>query len=398
MQSIVVVGGSLAGLRAVQALRKRGYSGRLQVVSGEPHAPYDRPPLSKQLLSGEWPKEKLFFGARENHAALEVEWRLGERATQLAPRDRTLWLGSGEKLRYDGLVIATGATPRQLPAAAGLAGCHVLRTLDDALALRAALEHKPRVAVIGAGFIGLEVASSARKLGLSVALIEPQPQPLASILGEAVGRAIAELHAAHGVELHLGVGVSGFEGSGRVERVRLSDGRAIEADVVVVGIGVVPETAWLEGSGVALSNGVLCDATLASNVPDVVAAGDVARWPNAAVGGEPMRVEHWSNAVEQGQAAAARLLDGAGASPYVHVPYFWSDQYDRKVQCAGRPCAGDAFTLLRGALDAASFAAVTADGDRLTGVLTSNSPALFLRLRKLLSEGASLSVARESVG
>lgn len=398
MQSIVVVGGSLAGLRAVQALRKRGYSGRLTVVSAEAHAPYDRPPLSKQLLSGEWKSERLFFGERENHAALQVEWLLGERAEALAPRDRTLALSSGATLAYDGLVIATGGTPRQLPAAAGMAGCHVLRTLEDSLAIAAALQGKPRVAVIGAGFIGLEVASCARRLGVAVTVVEPQAQPLASVLGEQLGQTVAELHRAHGVDLRLGLGVRAFEGYGRLERVVLSDGTRFDAELAVIGIGVMPETRWLEGSGIELSDGVLCDATLATNLPGVVAAGDVARWPNAAQSGELMRVEHWSNAVEQGQAAAARLLDGVNAKPYVHLPYFWSDQYDRKFQSAGRARASDGLELLHGAWSGPSSAAVRVREDRLTGVLTSNAPALFLRLRKLLSEGASLEAAKKSVG
>lgn len=397
MQSVVVVGGSLAGLRAAQALRKRGFAGTITMISGESHAPYDRPPLSKQLLSGEWPAEKLFFHAREDHRALALDQRLGVRAIGLDPRARTLALSNGESVTYDGLIIATGAAPRQLTAAGALDGVLCLRTLDDAQAIAARLAHKPRVAVVGAGFIGLEVASSCRKLGLDVTLIEPQARPLSLHLGDAAAAGFERLHAEHGVRLRLATSVTALEGAGRVERLRLSDGSVFEADLVVVGIGVVPETKWLEGSGVALDRGVLCDATLATNVPGVVAAGDVVRWPNAAVGGETVCIEHWSNAVEQGAAAAARLLDGSSAPAFSHVPYFWSDQYDRKFQCAGRVQASDRFEVVHGALGERSFAALYGQGERLTGVLTSSSPALFLRLRKLLAEGASFEAARRAL-
>jgi 3-phenylpropionate/trans-cinnamate dioxygenase ferredoxin reductase subunit len=397
MQSVVVVGGSLAGLRAAQALRKRGFAGTLTMIAGEAHAPYDRPPLSKQLLAGEWPAEKLFFHAREDHRALSLDLRLGVRAVGLDPRAHTVALSNGESVPYDGLIIATGAAPRQLTAAGELEGVFYLRTLDDARAIAARLAHRPRVAVVGAGFIGLEVASSCRKLGLEVTLIEPQARPLSLLLGDTAAAGFERLHADHGVVLRLGTSVTAFEGAGRVERVRLSDGSVVEADVVVIGIGVEPETGWLAGSGAALARGVLCDATLATNLPDVVAAGDVVSWPNAAVGGETVCIEHWSNAVEQGAAAAARLLDGPSTPAFSHLPYFWSDQYDRKFQCAGRVLASDRFEVVHGALGERSFAALYGRGERLTGVLTGSSPALFLRLRKLLAEGASFEAARRAL-
>jgi len=397
MHTIVIVGASLAGLRAAQALRKRGFDGRLVMIGAEQHAPYDRPPLSKQLLSGEWSADKLYFHAREKHAALELEQRLGHAARALDVRERTIALESGESVSYDGLVIATGASPRMLPHAAGFSGIHVLRTLDDALAVSEALHKRPRVTVVGAGFIGLEVAASCRKLGLPVSIVEPQRLPLLALLGEPVAQAVFQLHADHGVQFHLGTRVREFQGEGRVERVVLEDGSVIESELIIAGIGVVPETRWLEGSGVALSRGVLCDTTLATNVPDIVAAGDVVRWPNAATGGELTCVEHWSNAVEQGQAAAARLLDGPSVAPYQHQPYFWSDQYDRKYQCTGRVRAEDAFEVVQGGLDQATFAALYAREGRLCGVLTSNSPGVFLRARKLLAQAVSLEDARRAL-
>ena len=233
-------------------------------------------------------------------------------------------------------MIATGASPRRLPGTPALAGIHVLRTLDDCLRLRGELERSPRVAVVGAGFIGAEVAATCRQRGLEVTLLETLPFPLGAAVPAAIGETLAAIHRDAGVTLRCGVRVAGFAGDARVEGVRLADGTLIPADVVVVGIGVAPETRWLEGSGLALGDGVLCDETLATGAPGVVAAGDVARWRNPLFG-ESMRVEHWTNAVEQAGAAAERLLAGpAAGKPFAPVPFVWSDQYDRKIQIAGR--------------------------------------------------------------
>jgi NADPH-dependent 2,4-dienoyl-CoA reductase/sulfur reductase-like enzyme len=267
-----------------------------------------------------------------------------------------------------------------------------LRTLDDALAVRAELGKQPRVAVVGAGFIGLEVAASCRKLGLPVTVIEPQRWPLLGLLGPRVGESVYRLHADQGVHFCMGAMVDVLQGSQRVERVVLADGTLIEAELVVVGIGVLPETRWLEGSGVALSDGVLCDSACATNVPGIVAAGDVARWPNA-WSGESMRVEHWSNAVEQAQAAATRLLDGPAAAAYAHVPYFWSDHYQVKLQCAGRVHPDDSLVVVHGDLSEVAYVALYGRQGRLSGVLASNRPAQFLRYRKLLSERVSFDAA-----
>lgn len=396
MQRVVIVGASLAGLRAAQALRKRGFPGNITLIGAEPHAPYDRPPLSKQVLSGEWPAEKLFFHAREKHDALEIEQRLGVAARSLDVRARELTLENGERVGYDGLIIATGARTRTLAAAAGLQGVFCLRTLDDALAIRAALEHKPRVVILGAGFIGLEVAASCRKLGISVRVVEPLSLPLIGPLGAAAAASVLALHRAHGVEFHLGRTVATARGDGRIERLVLDDGTQLECDLLIVGIGVDPETRWLEGSELQLEaagRGLICDATLATNVPNIVAAGDVVRWPNAG-GAERVAVPHWSNAVEQGSAAATRLLDGPSTPVFDHVPYFWSDQYDRKLQSAGRVRANHLFEVVQGSLEAASFVGLYSHDDKLTGVLTSNAPAAFLRMRKLVAQAAPLSEAR----
>lgn len=388
-REVVVVGASLAGLRAVETLRERGYDGRLTLIGAEPHEPYDRPPLSKQFLTGSFSRERVAL-RQDGCAALALDLRLGRRAVALDVRERQLTLDDGARVVYDGLVIATGATPRLLPGAAGIGGVHVLRTLDDAVALRAAFAHKPRVAVVGAGFIGLEVAASCRTIGLDVTVVEFAPVPLAHALGVDAGASVARMHGDHGVAFRLGVGVRALEsdGSGHVTALSLSDGTRVPADLVVAGIGVVPETAWLEGSGVRLDQGVVCDATLATGVPGVVAAGDVARWPNARFG-ETMRIEHWSNAVEQGRAAAMRLLAGEGeAPPFAPVPYFWSDQYDVKLQFAGHRRAGDESRVVEGSLAERAYVVLYGREGRLTGVLACNRPQALARYRKRVAERA----------
>ena len=283
LETVVIVGASLAGIRCAEALRRQGFDGRLVLVGDEPHRPYDRPPLSKEVLRGERAPEQLALVKPESFDALRLELHLGQRATALDLAARRVRLESGAELAYDGLVIATGARARALPGAPPLAGIHVLRTLDDALAIRAELEARPRVAVVGAGFIGAEVAATCRQRGLDVTLIEALPHPMARVLNREVGMLCAAAHRDAGVDVRLGVGVQALEGGARVERVRLKDGSAVAADLVVVGIGAIPETHWLETSGLALGDGVLCDASLAA-APDVVAAGDVARWQHPGYG------------------------------------------------------------------------------------------------------------------
>ncbi|NQZ98500.1 MAG: FAD-dependent oxidoreductase, partial [Myxococcales bacterium] len=335
LESIAVIGASLAGLRAVETLRRLGFEGRIHLVGAEQHLPYDRPPLSKAVLMGEREPDAVGLTKPEAFDALDLDLRLGSRAASLDLEGRAVLLEDGDRVEFDGLLIATGATPREIPGTPPLAGIHVLRTLDDCMAIREALDASPRVAVVGAGFIGAEVAASCRERGLDVTMIETFETPLANTLNPQIGDLVADVHRDHGVDLRCGVCVESFEGESRVERVKLGDGGVVDADVVIVGIGVFPETRWLEGSGLELDNGVVCDETCATKAPDVVAAGDVARWTNPLFG-ESMRVEHWTNAVEQGEAAAERLLTGPdGAKPFAPVPYVWSDQYDRKIMSAG---------------------------------------------------------------
>jgi 3-phenylpropionate/trans-cinnamate dioxygenase ferredoxin reductase component len=396
---VVVVGASLAGLSALETLRQEGFEGELIAVGAEPALPYDRPPLSKQVLQGQWEPDKTMLRDQGQYDALGVTWHLGRRATALDPVARTVTLDDGEPLVYDGLVIATGATPRWLPGAAELAGVHVLRTLDECLALRAELEKASRLCVVGAGFIGAEVAASARVRGVDVTVLEALPAPLARAFPAELGAACAALHLDRGVDLRCGVTVAGFEGHDRVTGVRLGDPggsggspgktEVIEADVVVVGIGVVPETGWLESSGLTLDNGVVCDATCATSAPGVVAAGDIARWPNNLFG-ETMRVEHWSNAVEQGAAAAKRLLAGPGeAVDFAPVPYFWSDQYDTKIQFLGRCCPTDEVRIVDGSIEERRFVALFGRDGTLMGALAFNRPRLLMAYRKLLAAKTS---------
>ena len=388
-RTLVVVGASLAGLRCAEALRRLGYDGRLVLVGAERHRPYDRPPLSKEVLRGEREPGQLALTRPEAFDALSLDLRLGVQATALDLAARCVVLGGGERLRYDGLVIATGARARTLPGAPPLAGIHVLRSLDDALAIRAALERRPRVAVVGAGFIGAEVAASCRSRGLEVTLIETLPWPMARVLNRDVGMVCAAAHRDAGVDVRLGTGVAALEGSGRVERVRLTDGGAVDADLVVVGIGALPETGWLESSGLALGDGVLCDASCAASAPDVVAAGDVARWEHPLYG-ERVRIEHWTNAVEQAEAAAARLLAGPqGAAPFAPVPFVWSDQYDLKIQSTGRLRPDDEMFVAHGSLAERRFVALFGREGRFTGALAINRVRQLMGYRRMLREGAS---------
>lgn len=383
MDRIVVAGASLGGVRTAEALRHEGFAGEIIVIGAEKHfPPYDRPPLSKEILKGEWEADRGQLKVAEN---LDANLMLGRRITKLRLADGELDLDDGSVVGFDGLVIATGATPRLLPSIdASLAGVHVLRTYDESVVLRSALAGSPRVAIIGAGWIGCEVAATCRGYGLSVTVIEFFPQPLERTLGPEMGAWAAELHRSHGVDLRCGVSVTGVVGDRRVERVELSDGTSIDADVVVVAIGVTPETHWLEGNGFDLENGVLCDPTLrVVGADNVVAVGDVARWPNAMFD-RVMRVEHWSNAVEQASVAAHTLLHTPEQSrPYVAVPYVWSDQYDAKIQYVGT--AGEFRSVFEGSLEADKFVAgYFADGV-LVGALCVNSPARMVKYKRFIA-------------
>lgn len=382
-----MVGASLAGLSAARSLRNRGYDGRLVVIGDEVHRPYDRPPLSKEFLAGAIGEADLAL--ERDDEELGAEWVLGVRATGLDRTERAIRLADGREVRADGVVIATGAAARTLPGTEGLAGVHVLRTLDDARALRDELARGGRLVVIGGGFIGAEVASTARALGLDVTVIETAPTPLAGPLGEAMGGVLSGLHADHGVRLLCGVGVKGLSGERRVDSVLLEDGRGVPADSVVVGVGARPCVDWLQGSGVALDNGVKCGADGRTSLAGVVAVGDCANWydPHAGI---HRRVEHWTGALERPDAAVATLLAHGATAPGVpRPPYFWSDQYGVKIQFVGHAAGADSVTVEEGTTEDRSFLAVYRRADRPVAVLGMNQPRLFTRWRKQLATAAS---------
>jgi 3-phenylpropionate/trans-cinnamate dioxygenase ferredoxin reductase subunit len=392
VRTIVIVGASLAGLRAAEALRREGFDGRIVAIGDEPHLPYDRPPLSKELLAGVWEPEQLVL-RKQGVDDLELDWRLDARATRLDVAASEVELHDGERISFDGAVIATGSTPRLLPNQPRLPGVVTLRTLDDALALRELLDARPKVVVIGAGFIGSEVAATARLRGLDVTVLEALPQPLVRGLGPELGAVLAAVHRDHGVDLRTNVMVDGIEGVEQVEGVRLTDGRFVAADVVVVGVGVVPQTSWLEGSGLRLDDGIVCDETCLA-APGIVAAGDVTRWPNPLFDGASMRLEHWTNATEQGVHAARRLLAGEGSrEAFAPVPFVWSDQYDRKIQTVGVVGADADVHVAHGTLDERQFVALFGRDGRLTGALGFNRPRQVMQYRRLIAERASWDTA-----
>lgn len=386
MREVTVVGASLAGLAAVRALRAKGFDGPITVVGEEKHAPYDRPPLSKEFLAGASDEDRIALTEPDDDAP-GVDWRLGRSAVALDGHHRIVTLDDGGELSSDAIVLATGARARSLPGEHP-AGVHTLRTLDDARALRADLVPGRRLVVVGAGFVGAEVASTAAGLGLDVQIVEAAPVPLQRALGAEMGAACGRLHAAHGVGLHLGVGVTRLLGSPRVTGVELTDGRVLPAEVVVVGIGAIPNVEWLEGSGLELDDGVVTDAAGRTNMPGIVAVGDCAS-AHREYTGSRLRLEHWTNALQHPAVAVAALLGVDHSLPAHHaVPYFWSDQYGHSIQFAGHrspdgsvriedgdPESGDGFLALF--LDA---------GGETVGVLGVDRPRPFGRLRRELAK------------
>jgi NADPH-dependent 2,4-dienoyl-CoA reductase/sulfur reductase-like enzyme len=401
--TVVVVGASVGGWRTVEALRSGGFGGRLVLVGEEAHTPYDRPPLSKQVLAGTWPPERATIADDEKLAELGLDLRLGHRAESFDAEARRVVLDDGSTLRADAVVLATGARPRNLGDTEGNDGVVVLRTLDDSLALRQrvlAVGPGCRVVVIGAGFIGSEVASTCLDLGCVVTVLEGFDVPLLRALGPVVGAACGTLHTDAGVDLRTGVGVSAVRapgagsaprtGDGAAGRVELADGTSVPADVVVVGIGVSPATEWLAGSGLVIDNGVVCDEALFA-ADGVVAIGDLARFP---FHGLPTRIEHWQMATDMGRAAAESLLAGrAAAPPFEPVPYFWSDQYKVKLQMLGHPEADDEVVVVDGTLESHRFVALYGRGALLTGVLAIGRPRQLMSYRPLLAAEASFAAA-----
>jgi len=386
---IVLVGGGLASQRAAETLRRRGYEGPVRMVCAEPEPPYDRPPLSKQVLAGTASEDSVAFRAPEWYAENEVELLLATRAEALDPARRVVSLAGGERLEYEQLLIATGGAARRLPFL-DHPNVHALRTLADARALRAELRPGTRLAIVGAGFIGQEVAATARKLGAEVTMVEALATPLAPILGEELGRWFADLHLEEGVELIAGAMLESARGGERVEELVLADGRRLACDVVVVGVGTAPATEWLRGSGLD-ERGVRVDAWGRSELPGVFAAGD-ASIPFDPRFGAHARTEHWDAAAWQGTAAARGMLSEEVGTP--PLPSFWSDQYGVRIQCVGHPHHGDAVAV-EGDPAARDFEAVfTRDGVTVAG-LAVGRPRAIPALRKRIENGERLGAARE---
>lgn len=402
LHSVVIVGSSLAGLRAAETLRTDAFAGRITIVGAEDREPYDRPPLSKKLLSGEWEPERISLRKPDDLASLNIEWKLGSPAMSLDLDGRTLTLASGEAVSFDGLIIATGSAARRLPNQPTWQGIHVLRTMDDALALRAAIEPSadrpsPKVVVIGAGFIGLEVAATARLRGCSVTVLEGAEAPMMRGLGTEMGHAASLVHGDNGVDMRLGVSVDSFFESSkdRIGGVELSTGERIDADAVVVGVGAAPVTSWLEGSGLELRDGVVCDQFLNAGSPLVYAAGDVCRWTNDLYGRE-MRVEHWTTASEQGAAAARNLLaeaSGEERAAYSAVPFFWSDQFTARIQFLGRAEGDENVHVVVGSPEERSFVALYERAGVLVAALGVSRPRQLMPFRALIASRVAIEEA-----
>jgi NADPH-dependent 2,4-dienoyl-CoA reductase/sulfur reductase-like enzyme len=376
---IVVAGAGAAGLAAAETLRREGFAGTITLVGEEPDAPYDRPPLSKQILAGQWEAPRITLRTAEQFAALGLDLRLGVRATRLDPAGRLVTLSDGTDVPYDGLVVATGVRPRSLPGGSA----HFLRTIKNALDLRKRLSPGTRLTVVGAGFLGAECAAAAHALGCDVTLLEPAPVPLAHAVGEPVGRMLSGIHRENGVDLRTGTAVSAIVDGG----VRLADGTTIASDEVLVAVGSVPNTDWLDGSGLTIGDGLVCDEFCAA-APGIYAAGDVARWHNPLFGVD-MRVEHRTNAAEQGMAAARNLL--GAAKPFAPVPYFWSDQYDLKIHAYGHLRDHDDLEIVEGSVEERRLLAAYRKNGRLVGALAVGMPPKAIRgWRQAIATGASV--------
>jgi 3-phenylpropionate/trans-cinnamate dioxygenase ferredoxin reductase subunit len=380
----VIVGGGLAAARTAEQLRRSDYAGPIAIISDEVHLPYDRPPLSKQVLRSEL--DDVTLKPREFYDENDITLLLGSAVRSLDTSTQTVTLDNDTTLGYDELVIATGLVPKRISTFPDLAGIHVLRSFDESLKLREEAADARRAVVVGAGFIGCEVAASLRGVGVDVLMVEPQPEPLASVLGEQIGALVSRLHRGEGVDVRTGIGVAEVVGGDRVEKVVLSDGTEVDTDLVVVGIGSRPATEWLEGSGVDVDNGVVCDHAGATSAPHVWALGDVASWKDAT--GHQARVEHWSNVAEQARVVVPAMLGRDVPSDLVVVPYFWSDQYDVKIQCLGEPEADDVIHLVSD--DGRKFLAFYERDGVVAGVVGAGMPGQVMKTRAKIAAGAPI--------
>ncbi len=396
--TVAIVGASLGGLRAASALRRSKFDGRIVLIGDEPHLPYDRPPLSKEVLVGDKQPADTYFRTPEFFEDQGIDLFLGSAAVALDGEARIVTLANGQKIEYDAAVIATGARPRRLPGTETVPGVHVMRTVDDAVDIRSALEVSDHLVVVGAGFIGSEVASSARGRGVKVTILEAADQPLAMAVGVEVGRRCASLHGVYGADLRCGVGVSGVEEGpeGRLS-VHLADSATVRCDMVVAGIGVIPNIEWLESSGIELDGAVVCDRYMRTSLPDVYALGDLASWDNPRFG-RRMRVEHWTNTVEQSAVVARNIVAGfSGGKPvaYSGIPYFWSDQYGHRLQLVG--LASSDVVFVHDPPGERSMLALYREGDRLCGAFAIDMVRSFIGMRGMLLKQASFDEALAAV-
>jgi 3-phenylpropionate/trans-cinnamate dioxygenase ferredoxin reductase component len=396
MLRLVIVGGSLAGLRAAQAARSAGHEGGIVMIGQEPHLPYTRPPLSKELLQGTQEIEDSALQIGE----LDVEWRLGVPATGLDRERRRVRLEDGTEAPYDRLIIATGCRARSWDGpGAELAGVHMLRDLEDAVALRTALSSSKRLLIVGAGFIGCEVAASARALGVDVTLVDIAAHPLLPF-GPQLGERWTRMHRERGVDLRLGVGLAGLRGtSGRVEHAEFTDDTTLTVDTVLLALGSVLNSEWLSGSELELNPAVVCDATLTTVTdPDILAAGDIAAVPVVLADGTPLRVEHWTTAAEHGQLAGRNaLLDAADRAGHATPPYFWSDQYGSKIQALGCPALADRIEMLEQSPEDDRFVAACVSGERMIGIVGMNAARRLPWYRKQLTQPQPLAQVKAAL-
>ena len=391
LDTFVIVGAGLAGAKAAETLRAEGFNGRVVLLGDEPERPYERPPLSKEYLRAEVPREQAFVHDEAFYAEHDIELRTGTPVSAIDAAASEVVLAGDERLRFDRLLLTTGAAPRRLTVpGADLDGVHYLRDLADADALRERLAAGGSAVVVGAGWIGAEAAASTRQKGLGVTVVEPAPVPLERVLGPQVGAVYRDLHVDHGVTFALGTGVDAFEGAGRVEAVRTSDGRVIGCDMVVIGVGVTPNTALAEQAGVAVDNGVVVDEHLCSSVPTILAAGDVATAYHPLYG-RHVRVEHWANALNQGTAAARSML-GAGEA-YARIPYFYSDQYDLGMEYSGLAQGSDE-VVFRGDPALREFIAFWLHDGIVTAAMNANVWDVTDALQALIRSGVRVDAAR----
>jgi NADPH-dependent 2,4-dienoyl-CoA reductase/sulfur reductase-like enzyme len=376
---VVIVGGSLAGLHTAEALRSEGWTGSVTVIDAHAAPFHDRPPLSKDYLSGVVEAERLMLREQEKLHGLDITWKLGHTATSVDRERQVVVLDDGEEVPYADLVVTTGVSPI-VPAFMNVPATRTLRTIEDADRLRASLKAETALIVIGAGFIGLEAAATFRKVGARVDVVEALPTPLFRQVGPVVGEALRAVHEEHGVTFHLNRRAESVQQVGDRVEVTLDDGVTLVGDVLLVAVGSVPGTAWLEGSGLTLDNGLVTDGRLRA-APHVYGAGDVVRWPHPLVD-RTVRIEHWSNAIEQGKYVAKEIAGTSDGAPFDGLPYFWSDQYDRKIQAHGFVDGAADLELIDGDFSGQKFAAVYLVDGRAVAAVGVNNPRQVIAGRK----------------